>query len=393
MAAKKKVNKTSNSAKGTKTIRRTATAALKQSRKNLKEIKKTEETVAKQAKKTKKQNVALNAELDRLKSELSKLKKNPKMKRRQLNEYNLFIRKQIKSGKTFKQAVSQWNSFKKLISKRKSSAYNDFIASQLKQGKTWKQAVALWKSLKSGRKPRARTIVKTVVKRAKPKIITKTRVVRAKPKIVTRTKRVVVKAKPKIITKYRTRTKRIVVKSKPKIKYRTRIVEKPAVLPEEQVVLPVQEKAPAVVVFGKPSEKDKIVEREKFVEKIFSERIEKKLGSEMRSGLPAGEIAFRVLSVYFEDLARTGFKRSISLEEFANAYIHLLSRVEAKIGVPVKTAVQEEEMAHKLVKLYYKELARFGVKRTMSLDDLFDAYFFVLQKVYPKTYAEIIRQK
>src|SRR3989338_3437437 len=74
--------------------------------------------------------------------DFDKLKKNPKMKKRQLNEYNLFMRRQLKAGKTFMQAVR------------------------------------LWKRLKSGKLPvRTKIRVKRVVVKSKPRIITKTRFV------------------------------------------------------------------------------------------------------------------------------------------------------------------------------------------------------------------------
>jgi len=140
---------------------------------------------AKSNAKFRKADSRIKAELSKLQNGLAKLEKNPKAKKRELNEYNLFMRRQLRLGKTFRQAVAAWKRFKKLLSKRKPSAYNSFIASQLKQGKSFKDSVALWKRLKSGRPGKTRTV---------------------------------------------TKIKRVLVKSKPKVKYvvRTKFVEKPA---------------------------------------------------------------------------------------------------------------------------------------------------------------------
>ena len=61
------------------------------------------------------------------------------------------MRSQIKSGKTFKQAVALWKKRRKMMKgnqRFKRTAYNIFISSQLKQGKTMKQAIAAWNDFK-----------------------------------------------------------------------------------------------------------------------------------------------------------------------------------------------------------------------------------------------------
>ena len=263
--------------------------------------------------------------MSKLKTELGKLKKNPKAKKRELNEYNLFMRKQLRAGKNFKQAAVAWNRFKKLQTKRKPSAYNSFIASQLKQGRSFAQAVAFWKSQKKGTK------------------------LKQKIKI----KRVLVKAKPQV--KYRTRLKRVLVRQKPKIKYvtRTKIIEKPAVI-----------ELPAEI---------------KEIQMPSAEA--KKVSKIPEHGLPIEEISYRLLTVYFQDLARHGLKRSVSLSELVDAYHFSLQKVEQKLGSQQKTLLHEEEIAFRIVKLYFFELARFGKKRTTTLEELLNAYFFVLSRL------------
>ncbi|MDD5162994.1 MAG: hypothetical protein PHD95_02185 [Candidatus ainarchaeum sp.] len=286
---------------------------------------------AKASAKLKKTDSKIKSDLVKLKAELAKLKKNPKAKKRELNEYNLFMRKQLRLGKTFKQAVAAWKRFKKLLSKRKPSAYNSFIASQLKQGRSFPQAVAFWKAQKKG----------------------------AKLKQKVKIRRVVVKAKPKL--KYRTRIKRVLVKSKPKIKYRirTRIIEKPV----------------------EPAEKTEVISLPVQIEDIV-EKVSKKL-KYPEHGLPVEEIAYRMLTLYFEELARLGLKRNVSLNELVDIYQYSLNKISQKLGNSEKSLLHEEEIAHRIVKLYFLELARFGRKRTTSLDELIDAYFLVLSKIGP----------
>jgi hypothetical protein len=267
--------------------------------------------------KFRKADIKIKLELSKLQNELAKLKKNPKSKKRQLNEYNLFMRRQLRLGKTFKQAVAAWNKFKKLQNKRKPSAYNSFIASQLKQGKSFKSAVALWKRLKSGNIPKAK-----------------------KPSRIIRIIR-----KPKQVIKYITRT---------------RIVEKPVIVEK-----------PSDVTISLPVEIEKI-----------AERIAKKIKAP-EHGLPVEEIAHRMLTLYFETLARLGLKRSVSLSELVDIYQSCLIKISQKLGKPEKDLLHEEEIAHRLVKLYFLELAHFGKKRTTSLDELIEAYFFVLSRISP----------
>ncbi len=252
---------------------------LKKDDKRLKLAKKSADKAATKAKK-------LGSEMTMLKKEMQKLQKK-KVARRQLNEYNLFMRKQLKAGKTFKQAVSAWNAFKKLLNKRRPSAYNQFIAAQMRMGKTFKQAVAAWKLFKSGRKPRARTriVEKIVVRRSKPKVIV--RRVRSKPKIVVR--RIRAKKKPRRVVRKRTPKKRTFTK-------RTTVV---------------RESFPSL---------------EK-IESIVSKTIS--TASLQTTIAPADEdVALKMVRLYFQEIARLGFKRSLDLDEIINAYFYSLCRVK-----------------------------------------------------------------
>jgi hypothetical protein len=42
------------------------------------------------------------------------------------------------------------------------------------------------------------------------------------------------------------------------------------------------------------------------------------------------EVAFRIVRLYFEDIARTGFKRQLDLDQMVNAYFYTLKKLKAK---------------------------------------------------------------
>lgn len=42
------------------------------------------------------------------------------------------------------------------------------------------------------------------------------------------------------------------------------------------------------------------------------------------------EVAFRIVRLYFEDIARLGFKRSLDLDQMINAYFYALKKLKAK---------------------------------------------------------------
>ena len=314
---------------GTKTVDKKVRAVKKVMNKEINKAKK-------QVKKEKAKNVLQDTEIAKLKADLEKLKKKKKFKTSHVSEYNIFIRKQIRSGLTFLQAVKQWNRYKSLESKnkRRPSAYNQFIGSQMRLGKTWTQSVALWKLAKSGKlgkKGSTKTITKTVVR---------TRTIKSKPKIKYRTKTVM--SKPKI--KYRTKT----VMSKPKIRYRTKTVikkirSKPKVVVKQVKSRPIRRTITRTVSTAP-----------QFDSAMFKQMIESSTASHSISktdlkeafGPDAEEIAFKIVQTYFIEVARLGFKRQLTLDEIINAYFYALARVKRQNieMCEVEQAVKESGM-------------------------------------------------
>ncbi|HPM85881.1 MAG: hypothetical protein PHY04_03080 [Candidatus ainarchaeum sp.] len=251
-----------------------------------KKIKVVKKAVKKEMKKEKKfqnkKNAKHEADILMLRNEIEKLKKK-KVSRGHVSEYNIFIRKQIKSGMTFSNAAKQWSKYKALESKnkRRPSAYNQFIGSQMRLGKTWVQAVALWKLAKAGKlgkKGINKTVTKTVVKK--------------------------IKSKPQI--KYRTRTRTIIkkVNSKPVKRTFTRIVRS----------------SPGVDV----SQLTKAFESSMSSHSISKGDLKEAFSPDEE------EIAFKIIQTYFIEIARQGFKRQLTLDEIINAYFYALARVKNK---------------------------------------------------------------
>lgn len=62
-------------------------------------------------------------------------------------------------------------------------------------------------------------------------------------------------------------------------------------------------------------------------------------------GLPDEEVAYRLVKLYFEDIARASVKRSIDLDSTVNAYFYTLKRIENKEKElkAVQRIVEEEE--------------------------------------------------
>jgi hypothetical protein len=242
----------------------------------------------KERSKNAKHNAKQDAEITKLREELDKLKKK-KAARGHVSEYNFFIRKQIKSGRTFVQAAKQWSSYKKLQEqdKRRPSAYNQFIGSQMRIGKTFTQSVALWKLAKAGKlgkKGSTRTVTKTVVRRitSKPKIIVR----KSKPKIIVR------RSKPKLITRTITRTRTA---------------------------------APSGI---NSAQFKSMLESSAASHSLTKHDLKEALGPDDE------EIAFKIMQTYFIEVARLGFKRRLTLDEIIDAYFYSLARVKMKGAKP-----------------------------------------------------------
>ncbi|GEM_PF-1433991 len=55
------------------------------------------------------------------------------------------------------------------------------------------------------------------------------------------------------------------------------------------------------------------------------------------------EVAFNILTLYFEEIARTGFKKTLNLSEIVNAYMYTLGRVQGSEALAAKSAKLTED--------------------------------------------------
>lgn len=308
LAAKKKKARETAKSKSSKKVTKDITHLRKGLQKEIKLTK----TVGKSAKKNTK-------ELELLKKELELLKK--KRKTARLSEYNKFMRKHIKAGKTFKQAVALWKKQKREEAKKAKrsnrTGYNIFISIQLKQGKTMKQAIRAWNELKKPKKRRKkRKVTKKVVVKRKPrkkpkkkkfagKKPAKKRVVRRKPKKKRTVKRII---PPKVVT--RTVTKRVVERE---------------TVPLDKIRIALQSLMAST---------SKTVEHVSVADTDISEE----------------EVALSMVQLYFKEVARLGYKAGLDLDKVINAYFYSLSRVRRR----------DEEM-HRIIEAIKKSKLRKDV--------------------------------
>ncbi|MDD3083826.1 MAG: hypothetical protein PHP82_02275 [Candidatus ainarchaeum sp.] len=304
MVAKKKLIKKASKpkavskSKGRSAVNKIIVKTNKTQTKTNKTQTKTNKAMKKSINANKKKTESQSKEIEKLKKALEDLKKKKKTNTRRVSEYNLFIRKQIKSGLTFERSVKEWNKFKKLELKlkRKPSAYNQFIGSQMKLGKTFTESVEMWKLAKQGklgRKGKTRLVTKTVVKN-----------VRSKPKIVEKTKH------------------KIRVKKNPRVNQK--IVRK------------------NVVDYNKIKELFSSIISNNSFKNTKTEQISIK---DIKSVVEADneEIAFKLVQTYFIEIARFGFKKQLTLDEIIDAYIYALVRVKGKEGSEFEIAQKVKE--------------------------------------------------
>lgn len=194
-------------------------------------------------------SIRIDSEIAKLQSDLSSLKKKGTAKK-QLSEYNLFVRRQLKSGRTFSQAV-----------------------------KLWKRQLKVTKQLKKkGSAKRKSAVKKPVVK----KLVGKT----SKPKIKKR--------------------------SVPK-KTRVKTVDSSKRLEE-------------IAAMISQSQMHSGAETAKSIGSLVEEF--KKSGSFEKITASEEEIALELAALYFREIARLGFKRSLEIDDVINSYFYALGRVK-----------------------------------------------------------------
>lgn len=206
---------------------------------------------------------------------------------------------------------------KKGLKKKQLSEYNLFVKRQLKQGRTFLQAVRLWKrqqkATKSLRKKTTKPLKKKVVKVKKKAKVVKKKTVKPKASSVKR-----------VIRTIRRHTAG-------------------AVVPNEQL------KSLAEKISGLEK---KLGSASVHVPQNTSPFFLDILGSQSSDGaheVSDEEIALKLAGLYFKEVARLGFKRSLELDSVINAYFYSLARIKRK-GVESKdiiSAVRDSQISSK----------------------------------------------
>ncbi|MBI4044832.1 MAG: hypothetical protein HY392_03930 [Candidatus Diapherotrites archaeon] len=209
---------------------------------------------------------------------------------------------------------------KKGAKKKQLSEYNLFVKRQLQQGRTFLQAVRLWKRQQKATKSLRKKTIKKIAKPIKKKTVKK-------------------------VAKLRKKAKKTVVKKKtiarPRLKKKSKAL--PRVSSVKKVIHTLRKRS-AGLVFSSEQMKS-------LSEKIVG--LEKKLGSAQM------HVSQNTTSPFFLDLLG-----SVSSEGTHE--------------------VSDEEIALKLAGLYFKEVARLGFKRSLELDSVINAYFYSLARIRRK---------
>jgi len=291
--ASKKSKKSSSKAKkvvrgktATKQVKGVASKARKAidraSKKASKESTRTIKAASKDA--TKKATTKLDAaskkldlEVEKLMKEMKNLKSKGKPKKI-LSEYNLFIRRQLKAGRTFAQAV-----------------------------RLWKRSQAATKTLK--KKP------VSAKKKAKRKVkgnVVKKKAVKRKPKPVKK------KLKKKIRKKVR------VTKKFTSVRTMRPIALEKDVLSRDEIDM----------LASRIAEKQSIALRSIMGERqrSFIQSASTKISTEgvIDEEVSDEELALRLTNLYFKEIAQLGFKRGLELDAVINAYFYSLARIKRK---------------------------------------------------------------
>ncbi len=85
----------------------------------------------------------------------------------------------------------------------------------------------------------------------------------------------------------------------------------------------------------------------------------------MVKGLSNEDIATRIVQIYFKEIARLGYKRSLKLDEVINAYYYTLSKLKDKKQVMVKV-MKEVVETEKELKTETKEELLPSMTETVS---------------------------
>lgn len=295
--------------KDVQSVRSGVTKEVKDSKKSL------TKSIARQTKKMTTQNTAIQQELEKLREDLKGAKgKQPK---RQLSMYNLFVRKQIEQGKTFEDATKSWKTSRALIE-------NPDLAKKQPKTRTITKTRTIIRNVPGKTKTVIRNVPgKTVIRNVPGKTRTIVKEVPGKTKIVYRN----VKSPPQI--KEVVRVERLPADAKESL---AKIMKDLSALKADVSNMDRESHAPS-----KPTHVAMPVS--------LSKTVTKSSHSMMDGDVPNEEVAMRLTKLYFEEIARLGFKRRLDFDAIINAYYYCLQRLgnKSKEMEVMRKIVEREE--------------------------------------------------
>jgi len=98
------------------------------------------------------------------------------------------------------------------------------------------------------------------------------------------------------------------------------------------------------------------------------------------------EVAFRIVRLYFEDVARLGFKRQLDLDQMINSYFYTLKKLKGKDAAIKKATEQIIKEEKEIVK---KEVPGVEQKTVSTTTTTVTS----TPSVQSKTIAEILEEK
>ncbi|MEK6958595.1 MAG: hypothetical protein AABW59_00975 [archaeon] len=263
-----------------------------------------------------------------------KIKASKKLMNKKLNKA---VKKNVAQDKEIAKLRLEMDKLKKKkVKSGHISEYNFFVKKQIKAGLTFSQAAKQWNKYKllqnkNKRRPSAYNqfigsqmrLGKTFLAAVKLWKLAKAGKLGKKGSTRTVTKTVVRRIKSKPTIKYRTRTRTVVkkVRSKPKVIVK-RIRSKPKVVTQIKYR---SKKAPVTTTR---------VVKQSFVDYSKLKGIMSSVNSisktDLKNAVSADdeEIAFKIVQTYFKEIARFGFKKQLTLDEIINAYLYTLARVK-----------------------------------------------------------------
>jgi len=290
---------------------------------------------ARKAKKARTKKLIVKAPTKRIKREIKSLRRGLKkeiaLSKRVSKKAS---KKALKQGSELELLKRDIDKLKKRRKKASLSAYNRFMRAQIKKGISFKRAAQLWNRQKKAdaKKNRRRTGYNAFVSIQLKQGKNMKQAIRAWNRLKNpKKKRARGKAKPKAVKKRRAVKKRKVVRKRrvaqkkrkikrAKKKVAKRIVRKSAVVSKEALSGII---AGAFARVQQDAEK-----RESSINELFSKRaVSTTVTPHTESN---EELALKMIDVYFREVARRGLKRSLSLDEVVNAYFYSLMRIQRK---------------------------------------------------------------